>query len=73
MRASWFLLLMMQCLLFKVGFSKAMSAGWITIDKSGGQPLVKRKVKTIQDVVGDHLKAIKEGKGQQVSEKDKAE
>lgn len=45
----------------KVGFSKAMSAGWIHIDKSGGAPLVKRKVATITDTVQEHLKEIKKG------------
>lgn len=45
----------------KVGFSKAMSAGWIVIDKSGGPPLVKRKVDTITDTVQEHLNEIKKG------------
>ncbi|CAK1579759.1 unnamed protein product [Parnassius mnemosyne] len=45
----------------KVGFSKAMSSGWICIDKSGGAPLVKRKVDNIQDTVQDHLNEIKKG------------
>lgn len=38
-----------------------MSSGWITIDKSGGAPLVKRKVDTITDTVQDHLNEIKKG------------
>ncbi|CAG9787021.1 unnamed protein product [Diatraea saccharalis] len=45
----------------KVGFSKAMSSGWILIDKSGGAPLVKRKVETITDTVQEHLIEIKKG------------
>lgn len=45
----------------KVGFSKAMSAGWILIDKSGGAPLVKKKVETITDTVQDYLNEIKKG------------
>ncbi|KAM3959937.1 phenylalanine--tRNA ligase alpha subunit [Aphomia sociella] len=45
----------------KVGFSKAMSSGWILIDKSGGPPLVKKKVDSIVDVVQDHLNEIKKG------------
>ncbi|CAH2085166.1 unnamed protein product [Euphydryas editha] len=44
----------------KVGFSKAMSLGWIYIDKSGA-PLVKRKVESITDTVQDHLNEIKKG------------
>ncbi|XP_050349646.1 phenylalanine--tRNA ligase alpha subunit [Nymphalis io] len=44
----------------KVGFSKAMSLGWIFIDKSGA-PLVKRKVESITDTVQDHLNEIKKG------------
>ena len=35
----------------KVGFSKAMSAGWITLDKAAKPPLVKRKVSAIEDAV----------------------
>ncbi|XP_040153845.1 phenylalanine--tRNA ligase alpha subunit [Anopheles arabiensis] len=46
----------------KAGFSKAMSNGWIYIDKSGGAPLVRRKVDTIDDEVGAHVKAIAGGK-----------
>lgn len=42
----------------KIGFSKAMSAGWISVDKTGGAPLVKRKVKEIVDVVQQHLKSV---------------
>ncbi|XP_063632790.1 phenylalanine--tRNA ligase alpha subunit [Cydia splendana] len=45
----------------KVGFSKAMSLGWILIDKSGGAPIVKRKVDAITDIVQDHLNEIKKG------------
>lgn len=45
----------------KVGFSKAMSAGWIYLDKSGGAPLVKRKVDTIVDSVQEHLIEVKKG------------
>jgi hypothetical protein len=35
----------------KVGFSKAMSQGWIVIDTSGGASVVRRKVPSIDDVV----------------------
>ncbi|EEB16028.1 phenylalanyl-tRNA synthetase alpha chain, putative [Pediculus humanus corporis] len=42
----------------KVGFSKAMSQGWVFIDKSSGVPVVKRKVDDISDVVRQHLKLI---------------
>ncbi|KOB64531.1 Phenylalanyl-tRNA synthetase alpha subunit [Operophtera brumata] len=45
----------------KVGFSKAMSSGWILIEKSGGPPLVKKKVDTITDTVQEHLNEIKKG------------
>lgn len=38
-----------------------MSAGWILIDKSGGAPLVKKKVETITDTVQDYLNEIKKG------------
>ncbi|KAB0800269.1 hypothetical protein PPYR_06156 [Photinus pyralis] len=45
----------------KVGFSKAMSAGWILVDKSGPKPLVKRKVSEIVDTVQNHLRSIADG------------
>lgn len=45
----------------KVGFSKAMSAGWILVDKSGEKPLVKRKIPEIVDSVQAHLKALAAG------------
>ena len=36
----------------KVGFSKAMSAGWIVLDKTpGSAPTVNRKVDTIADTI----------------------
>lgn len=38
-----------------------MSSGWILIDKSGGPPLVKKKVETITDTVQEHLNEIKKG------------
>jgi phenylalanyl-tRNA synthetase alpha chain len=50
----------------KVGFSKAMSAGWLLIDKSGGKPVVKRKVDHIVDIVSDHLKLVVSGNIDQV-------
>lgn len=42
----------------KVGFSKAMSSGWIFVDKKSGKPLIRRKVESIEDVVQSHLIAI---------------
>ena len=44
----------------KIGFSKAMSNGWIYIDKTGGG-LVKRKVDTIEDLVKLNLTALHQG------------
>lgn len=35
----------------KVGFSKAMSNGWVLVDKTGTPALVKRKVPEIKDLV----------------------
>ena len=43
----------------KIGFSKAMSAGWISIDKS---KIVKRKADTITDHVSENLKLVIAGK-----------
>ena len=57
----------------KVGFSKAMSAGWITMDKSGGKPMIKRKVDSIDDVVKHNLEHIVAGDDDKVTDKDKTE
>ncbi|XP_064626144.1 phenylalanine--tRNA ligase alpha subunit-like [Lineus longissimus] len=44
----------------KIGFSKAMSAGWIAIDKkAAGGPKVTRKVETIEDTVKECLTKLK--------------
>merc|ERR1711971_209463 len=56
----------------KVGFSKAMSNGWIMIDKADGGK-VKRKVVDIRDTVKDNLNHVNEGKADAVEEKVKAE
>ena len=45
----------------KVGFSKAMSAGWIVIDKTQGKPIVKRKVQDIVDTVKENLNGLANG------------
>lgn len=42
----------------KVGFSKAMSHGWIYVDKTVNPPLVKRKVENIKDETKEHLSEI---------------
>ncbi|KAL1377710.1 hypothetical protein pipiens_014355 [Culex pipiens pipiens] len=57
----------------KVGFSKAMSNGWILMDKSGGAPLIKRKVEAIEDAVQGHVKAVAEGRDGEVPDAVKAE
>lgn len=47
----------------KVGFSKAMSNGWITLDKGRPEgPMVVRKVDSIKDEVKDLLAEIATGK-----------
>ncbi|XP_030378371.1 phenylalanine--tRNA ligase alpha subunit [Scaptodrosophila lebanonensis] len=45
----------------KVGFSKAMSQGWILVDKSVNPPLVKRKVDKIVDGVKEQLVRVASG------------
>jgi len=42
----------------KVGLSKAVSSGWITITKNAGEPFVTRRVEGIKDVVREHLQLI---------------
>ncbi|TRY75361.1 hypothetical protein TCAL_00765 [Tigriopus californicus] len=53
----------------QVGFAKAMSAGWLRIDKSAGQPRVWRKVSSIVDQVQLDLRQIQAGSAADLSEK----
>lgn len=46
----------------KIGFSKAMSNGWIYMDKDNGG-LIKRKVDTIRDTVQENLKLLHQSSG----------
>lgn len=55
----------------KVGFSKAMSAGWITMDKA--TKLIKKQVETINDTVQAHLKALATGDLSEINDKLKQE
>ncbi|KAG5878298.1 hypothetical protein JTB14_017649 [Gonioctena quinquepunctata] len=57
----------------KVGFSKAMSAGWITVDKSCTPPLVKQKIPEIVDTVQEHLQRIASGDISKINDKEKQE
>ena len=53
----------------KVGFSKAMSAGWLRVDKSvGGDPRLFRKVESVVDNVQESLRQL--GRGLTLSEND---
>lgn len=51
----------------KVGFSKAMSQGWILLDKSVNPPVVRRKVDQIVDNVKEQLVLLASGKSQLTS------
>ena len=53
----------------KVGFSKAMSSGWLSIDKSSGQPKIIRKVAAIDDEVQAQLQLVSNGLGQSIPTK----
>lgn len=57
----------------KVGFSKAMSNRWISIDKSSGATIVKRNVEFIEDTVRLDLKNLIQRNDEKVSEKIKNE
>jgi hypothetical protein len=57
----------------KIGFSKAMSCGWIKVTKQGKDSLVTRKVESITDVVQQHLSHILTGSSSQVDEGHKQE
>ncbi|KAJ8870661.1 hypothetical protein PR048_029684 [Dryococelus australis] len=58
---------------FKVGFSKAMSSGWVMVDKSSGSSVVHRKVNTVVDTVCEDLRQIRDGFESQVAENFKQE
>ena len=53
----------------KVGFSKAMSSGWLAIDKSGGAAKVIRKVESVEDEVQKQLQLVANGQGDAVPAK----
>ncbi|KAH8419809.1 hypothetical protein KR009_002862 [Drosophila setifemur] len=57
----------------KVGFSKAMSHGWILVDKTVSPPLVRRKVDTITDGVREQLQQVAAGKGAALPAKEVAD
>lgn len=42
----------------KIGFSKALQAGWIVIDKSNDIPIVKKKATSIIDIIQNNLKNL---------------
>lgn len=57
----------------KVGFSKAMSLGWVQVDKASGTPIVKKKCDSIDDMVQKNLKLIIENKDNAIPDKEKQE
>lgn len=57
----------------KVGFSKAIAAGWIQLDKSAGKPVVRRKVDSIEDTVKDLLVKVSQLKLDDVNDNQKAD
>lgn len=59
----------------KVGFSKAMSAGWIYLDRKSPEtgPMVKRKVETITDTTREQLRCLLSGNFEAVPEKERME
>jgi len=59
--------------LAKVGLGKALSAGWLELDKSGGVPRVRRKVDHVTDTVKDHMALIQDGLADQVPDKVKTD
>ncbi|XP_072019308.1 phenylalanine--tRNA ligase alpha subunit-like [Amphiura filiformis] len=58
----------------KIGFSKAMSAGWLEVNKKApGGPTVQRKVASIVDRVQNQLKQLQQGNLSDITDKEKAE
>lgn len=45
-----------------------MAHGWILVDKSGGKPIVKKKIDSITDTVQEHLRLVQDGKASILSE-----
>ncbi|KAF0314224.1 Phenylalanine--tRNA ligase alpha subunit [Amphibalanus amphitrite] len=57
----------------KIGFSKAVSCGWVRVDKGPAGARVCRRVQSVTDVVRLHLAALQDSADADVSEKLKAE
>ena len=57
----------------KIGFSKAVSCGWVRVDKGPAGPRVCRRVQSVTDVVRLHLAALQDSPDADVSDKLKAE
>ena len=56
----------------KIGFSKAMSQGWISMDKSTNPPKIMRKVQDLkEDAVKNQLVSVQSGKS--ISEKERSD
>ncbi|XP_071952919.1 phenylalanine--tRNA ligase alpha subunit-like [Antedon mediterranea] len=55
----------------KIGFSKAMSAGWLIMDKTAeGGPVVKRKVPSIEDKAKSQVMLVQAGQISNIPEKE---
>lgn len=52
----------------KVGFSKAMANGWISVDKAAGKPIVRKKVDSIEDTVQENLHQVNAGKAKNLTD-----
>lgn len=58
----------------KIGFSKAMSAGWISMDKKAeGGPRLFKKVDRIEDRIQNNLRLIKELQIESITDQEKLE
>jgi hypothetical protein len=58
---------------FKVGFSKAMSCGWIKVTRQGKDSFVTRMVGSVTDTVQEHLRYVQAGNADRVDEGHKQE
>lgn len=45
-----------------------MAQGWISVDKSSGKPIVKKKVESITDTVQEHLREVNAGNAKSLPE-----
>ena len=58
----------------KIGFSKAMQAGWVTMDKkAAGGPKLQKKVNNIEDIIQKNLQKLQNNQTDSLTDEQKTE